>query len=248
MTASVSVVMAVYNGRRYLAQQVDSVLSQLEGDDELIVVDDASSDGSVAFLEGLNSPRIHLYRNPGNLGAMRTFEKALRLARHDVIFLCDQDDIWLPGKKTAFVEAFERDPHVRVVVSDANLINGDGELLASSYMTTWRGGFDGSILGTLWRNRYLGCAMALRRSLLSVALPIPKNVPQHDMWLGALGRLFGQVAYLPTPYLQYRRHGGNLSPLGSNSWMRMLRWRLALIALLTRRRLAVLLGLHPNSN
>ena len=239
--------MAVYNGRKYLAAQVESVLSQLEAEDELVVVDDASSDGSASFIRELNSPRIRLYENPQNIGVQRTFERALRLARHDLIFLCDQDDIWLPGKKAAYVDAFDGDREVCVVISDAELIDSNGKVLSKSYMTTGRGGFDGSILGTLWRNRYLGCAMAVRSSLLPVALPIPNRAPMHDMWLGALGKMFGRIAYLSTPYQQYRRHGNNFSPMGSKSWTRMVYWRLAMLELLLRRKLAVKLGLHRNS-
>jgi glycosyltransferase involved in cell wall biosynthesis len=247
MSMPISVVMAVYNGRKYLVEQIESVLSQLDAEDELVVVDDASSDGSASFVRELNSPRIRLYVNPQNVGVLRTFERALSLARHDLIFLCDQDDIWLPGKKTAYVEAFDSDREVCVVISDAELIDGSGKLLSKSYMTTGRGGFDGSILGTLWRNRYLGCAMAVRRSLLRIALPIPNRAPMHDMWLGALGKMSGRITYLSKPYQQYRRHGDNASPLGSNSWRRIIVWRLSLLELLLRRKLAVLLGWHRNS-
>jgi glycosyltransferase involved in cell wall biosynthesis len=247
MSMPISVVMAVYNGRKFLFEQIDSVLSQLDGEDELVVVDDASTDGSASFLRELNSPRIRLYANTQNIGVLRTFERALRLARHDLIFLCDQDDVWLPGKKTAYIEAFESDRKVCVVISDAELIDGSGKLLSKSYMTTGRGGFDGSILGTLWRNRYLGCAMAIRSSLLRIALPIPIRAPMHDMWLGALGKMFGRITYLSRPYQQYRRHGANASPLGSNSRRRMISWRLSLLELLLRRKLAVLLGWHKNS-
>ena len=247
MGTPVSVVMAVYNGRKYLIEQLESVLAQLDDSDELVIVDDASKDGSAALIEGLRSPRIRLFSNERNLGIMGTFERGLRLARHDIVFLCDQDDIWLPGKKAAFITAFNSDPRVNVVISDAELIDGSGTLLSSSYMISRRGGFDGSVLGTLWRNRYLGCAMAVRGSLLRIALPIPRRAPQHDMWLGALGKMSGRVVYLPKPYQRYRRHGGNASPMGSNSWRQMFFWRWSLLQFLLRRKLAVLFGLHRNS-
>lgn len=247
MTVSVSVVMAVHNGCRYLAEQIESVLSQLHGEDELIIVDDASTDDSARFVRGLDSPIIKLFCNPRNIGVMRTFERALRLARHPVIFLCDQDDVWLPGKRDAYVAEFERDPRISIVISDAEVIDAEGGLVSSSFMTTHRHGFDGSVLGTLWRNRYLGCAMALRRSLLPTALPIPPRVPQHDMWIGALGSMFGRVVYLPTPYLRYRRHGRNFSPSGSDPWRRIT-WRAVLGTHLLGRALTAGLGLHTNTN
>lgn len=234
MTASISVVMAVYNGLRFLPAQIDSVLSQLEGDDELVIVDDASTDNSANWLRTLGSPRIRLHINAVNAGVRLSFDRGLGLARNDLIFLCDQDDVWLPGKRAAMVNAFATHPRAVVVVSDAEIIDGDGRVTAPSFMAT-RGGFKGSLAATLWRNRFLGCAMAIRRSLLAVALPIPPESPMHDMWLGALGTLRGQVVYLPQPLLQYRRHGSNASPSRPQPLGRMLRWRLDLALALGKR-------------
>ena len=97
-------------------------------------------------------------------------------------------------------------------------------------MMATRKGFDGTLLGTLIRNRYLGCAMAVRRTVLNAALPIPASVPMHDMWLGLIANGLGRVAYLPLPYLQYRRHDANVSPSRRQSWHRMIRWRVTLLS------------------
>jgi Glycosyl transferase family 2 len=235
MTVPVSVVMTVYNGRRFLRTQVESILSQLEADDELVIVDDASTDDSVDLLTSLNSSQIRIFQNAENQGVISSFERGLRLARQEFIFLSDQDDIWLPGKRSAFVAEFEHNRSTLVVISDAEVIDGEGEIIAKSFMSV-RHGFKGSVVATLWRNRYLGCAMAIRRSLLRVALPIPRGVPMQDMWLGLLGQLNGGVAYLKKPYLQYRRHDKNSTPLYSQlRWRNMIRWRLGLLAALTRR-------------
>jgi hypothetical protein len=86
------------------------------------------------------------------------------MARNDIIFLCDQDDVWLPGKRDAFVAAFDADPLAQVVISDAEVIDGEGRVIEKSFMAL-RGGFAGSLAATLWRNRYMGCAMALRRRI-----------------------------------------------------------------------------------
>jgi glycosyltransferase involved in cell wall biosynthesis len=239
----ISVVMAVFNGRKFLSEQVQSVLSQLKGDDELIIVDDASTDGGIASLESLPTQNVRFFTNPQNTGVLRTFERGLSLASHGIVFLSDQDDIWLPGKRAAFVEAFERDPAVCLVISDAEVIDEEGKVIAASFMAK-RGGFDGSLFGTLWRSRYLGCAMAVRRRVLEVALPIPRLVPMHDMWLGVIGTATGRVAYLPTPYLRYRRHGNNLSRGRSSSLLRLLRWRGSLLSMLVFRLVSLRLGMH----
>lgn len=243
MSVSVSVVMTVYNGQRFLSAQVGSVLSQLEPQDELVIIDDASSDASMDLLSSIHDPRLCIYSNPVNLGVLRSFERGLLLSRHSILFLCDQDDVWLPGKRSAFVEAFERDPRILIVVSDAELIDAQGTVTAHSFMAT-RGGFRSSVWSTLIRNRYLGCAMALRRELLAAALPIPGSVPMHDMWFGALGSAIGRVSYIATPLIQYRRHGGNVSPGQSQGWLRMLRWRITLLMLLITRIFSYVFRLH----
>jgi glycosyltransferase involved in cell wall biosynthesis len=243
---SVSVVMATYNGKPYLAEQLSSVLAELLPDDELIIIDDDSQDGTLELLYSLKSPAVRIVRNLTNIGVFATFERGLLLSSKEIIFLCDQDDVWLSGKRAAFVAAFERDPRTLVVVSDAQLIDASGSVTASSFMAT-RGGFRGDILSTLVRNRYLGCAMALRRELLIAALPIPRSVPMHDMWLGALGSILGRVHYISAPLMQYRRHGGNVSPSNRQGWSRMLRWRLALILALAGRLWKLTLGRHTTT-
>jgi len=240
---SVSVVMAAYNGERYLAHQLQSVVAELLPDDELIIVDDGSKDGTLQLLDSLESPVVRIVRNLTNVGVLATVERGLLLSSKEIIFLCDQDDVWLPGKRAAFVAAFERDPRTLVVVSDAQLIDASGRVTAPSFMAT-RGGFRGGISCTLVRNRYLGCAMALRRELLFAALPIPRSVPMHDMWLGALGSILGRVHYISVPLMQYRRHGGNVSPSRRQGWSRMLRWRLALLLALAGRLCKLALGHH----
>lgn len=234
---SVSVVMATYNGIPFLTAQLKSVLAELLPTDELIIVDDGSADGTLELLDSLkplNSVVILVVRNLVNLGVFATFERGLLLSTKELIFLCDQDDVWLPGKRSAIVSAFESDSRTLIVVSDAQLIDASGGVTAGSFMAT-RGGFRGDILSTLIRNRYLGCAMALRRELLTAALPIPRAVPMHDMWLGALGSILGRVNYISDPLLQYRRHEGNVSPSRRQGLSRMLRWRLALLLALAGR-------------
>ena len=248
MSTSVSVVMAVFNGREFLREQLDSIVAQLEDGDELVVIDDASVDGGLASVRALALSHVRIVANVRNVGVIRSFQRGLTLARHDVIFLCDQDDVWMPGKRAAYVAEFERDNAICVVISDSEVIDSEGRLIAASFMAS-RGGFNGSVSGTLWRNRYLGCAMAVRRTVLEVALPFPANVPMHDMWLGAIGALSGRVSYLPRPYTRYRRHRNNLTPTRSQKpWHKLVRWRVAMAWLLALRMLRVRMRLHRTDN
>lgn len=243
---AVSVVMTVYNGEKYLQTQLNSVLEQLAENDELIVIDDASSDSSVKVFRTAADPRIKLHCNSINKGVRASFELGLQQATREVLFLCDQDDVWLPGKRDAFVATFERHPGTTIVISDAEVIDGHGQLTMASFMAA-RGGFHSSLLSTLIKNRYLGCAMALHRSLLASVLPIPENVPMHDMWIGSLGSLMGRVQYISKPYLQYRRHNGNASPSHPQGIKQMIRWRVALLSLVIQRWCATRFSRHPGT-
>jgi glycosyltransferase involved in cell wall biosynthesis len=230
MSEGISVVVAVYNGKKYLAQQLDSIFRQLQAEDELVIIDDCSTDEAVAGYRFPSTCEVRVYRNDRNLGVKHSFQRGLSLARRELIFLSDQDDIWLPYKRDAFIREFARSDSVQVVLSDAEIIDAEGKLVDTSFMAR-RGGFGGGVLATLWKNRYLGCAMAIRRELLGVALPFPRCIPMHDMWIGVMGSAVGMVAYLPTPYLQYRRHSTNLTPQKSQrSWIRLLAWRAGLLA------------------
>jgi hypothetical protein len=234
MNQSVSVVMAVYNGRRFLGEQMTSLLQDLHAEDELIIVDDASTDDSFSWLQSLADQRIRLARNEKNVGVRLSFERGLRMAKRDVVFLCDQDDHWRAGKRQAFCDAFGRDERCLVVISDACLIDAESRQIAASLMLT-RGGFKSGFWANVIRNRYLGCAMAIRRRLLTAALPIPAHAPMHDMWLGILACRLGHVAYLPEPWIAYRRHSGNVTPATRRGWLRMVTWRIQLLRALVVR-------------
>ena len=119
MSVRVSVVMAVYNGEKYLHGQMDSILKQLGDRDEIIVSVDPSVDASkaVALSFQQKDSRIHVFDGPG-AGVILNFETALRKAAGDFIFLCDQDDVWLGDKLAACVSALSSE-HAAAVVHDA---------------------------------------------------------------------------------------------------------------------------------
>ncbi len=202
--------LAVFNGSEFLPQQLESLLANLCPGDEIIAVDDVSTDDSVAILKGCAWPDLRIIRHDRNQGVFATFETALRAARNDIIFLCDQDDVWIPGKRDAFVCEFEADADCKAVVSDVEVIDGEGKVLLESFMAT-RNGFQGDPISTFCRNRFLGCAMAIHRSILGLALPVPSVVPMHDMWLGIMAGISGNVRYIDRVLMQYRRHGANTS-------------------------------------
>lgn len=229
-----SVCMAVYNGAAFLRPQLQSILEQLRADDELIVVDDASQDDTAAILARIADPRLRLHRNERNRGVLATFERALSLARGEILFLSDHDDLWLPGKVEKIVAVFAARPSVTMVATDARLIDAEGKTLAPSFFAQ-RGRFVPGALHNFVKNKYLGCTLSFRRSMLPIFLPIPRDVPMHDIWFGMLNAVYGQTHFLDEPLVAYRRHGGNASPIVHTGFGRAARWRYRLAKNFTRR-------------
>jgi glycosyltransferase involved in cell wall biosynthesis len=202
--------------------------------DELVIVDDGSSDDSIAVLQGLGDIRIRLHLNERNLGLIRTFERALGLAKGEIVFLADQDDVWLPGRVQAMSAALDG---ADLVVSDCRVVDHALGELHPSFFARQRSG--PGLMRNLVRNSFLGCCMALRRELLEFALPFPARLPMHDWWLGLVGQAFGRVVFLPQPLLLYRRHGSNSSTAAqasTASWPTRIRWRLRLLSALAARK------------
>ena len=228
MVQKISVCMAVYNGSAYLHSQLHSILDQLRTADEVVVVDDASHDNSLEILENISDSRLRIYRNELNLGVLASFEKALRLARGDILFLSDQDDVWLPHKAFKIIQAFSIDPKITLVVSDARIIDENGLVVADSFFSQ-RGRFIAGIMHNIIKNKYLGCTLAFRKAMLDYFLPIPMDVPMHDMWFGLLNDIYGKTFYIDQPLVAYRRHQNNVSPTVGASMEQKLIWRWYLI-------------------
>jgi glycosyltransferase involved in cell wall biosynthesis len=224
----VSVCMAVYNGAEFLAPQVDSILDQLRPFDEVLIVDDASQDDSASILARIQDPRVGVHRNTQNVGVLATLERALRLTSGTIIFLSDQDDLWLTGKVEKVLSVFLTNPDVTLVASDATVIDENGTTIADSFYAR-RGRFSSRALHNIAKNKYLGCTLAFRRTMLEYFLPIPADVPMHDMWFGVLNSIYGTTYFIDEPLVAYRRHRRNASPTQRTSLGRMAVWRWRLV-------------------
>jgi glycosyltransferase involved in cell wall biosynthesis len=208
MRPRVSVTMASYNGAKYIAKQISSILSQLSSDDEMVIIDDGSKDDTVDIIQSFGDPRIRLGVLTYNRGVVKTFNDALTRSTGEIIFLADQDDIWFPGKVQTILQAFADNPMVNIVSTDAVVIDENGNQTMPSYYAD-RGGFTCSVWPNLIKSRFHGCLMAFRAKLLPLVLPL---APHHDVWIGLCNTLAGGEAILvPRPYVAYRRHGRNES-------------------------------------
>lgn len=222
----VSVAMAAYNGELYVEDQLKSILVQLGNEDEVILSDDnpGSAMSKLVLRLAESDPRIHYIEGPSK-GVVKNFENAVAATTGDIIFLADQDDIWLPGKVDAVKKEFEKG--AVLVMHDAKVTDAQLHVTCESFFKLHksRAGY----LRNVWRNSYMGCCMAFDKSLKSRILPFPENLPMHDQYIGLQAENVklengGKVVLLDTPYLLYRQHGNNVTG-GKTSFSQKLRWR-----------------------
>ncbi len=207
----ISVCIATYNGEKFIKEQLDSILIQLDEADEIIISDDGSSDGTLKIVESYNDFRIKIYRNSFK-NLILNFEFAISKASGDYIFLSDQDDIWMGNKVSVIMNELQS---ADLVITDAQIIDAKGKILSESYYKINKS--TKNFFSNLIINSYLGCALAYKASMNSYILPFPKSIPMHDIWIGNVISLKGKMTFLNDKLIKYRRHGGNASPTGEKS-------------------------------
>lgn len=232
----VSVAMATYNGERFIREQLDSILPQLSPQDEVVISDDGSTDRTVdIILEYANGDdRICLVKGPGK-GAIFNFEHAIKRCSGDVIFLCDQDDVWLPGKVKTVLEKFDK-TGAELILHNAAVVNEALEQMGTFFDIKK---VESGVVRNMVKNSYMGCAMAFRSTLKKAVMPFPKGMPMHDQWIGLLAEIYGKVALIDEPLMLYRRHGGNVTGDTHAPLVTMLKWRVGIISAVVKRRLSL---------
>lgn len=212
MPPLVSVALSAYNGERYLREQIDSILAQDGVALELVCVDDGSSDATPAILAdyAARDARVTWSPNPRNLGATRSFERAMSLCRGEFIAPCDQDDHCEPGKLRRLLEAIG---DADLAYCDSSYMDADGRDLGRrvSDRTTMLEGR--RPVEFLFANSVSGHASLVRRSLFEAARPFPEGV-YHDWWLALCAAGRGGVRYVPEPLVRFRRHCDAASSMG----------------------------------
>ena len=219
----VSVALAAYNGEKYIEEQLASILAQLGADDEVIVSDDNPSGGTKAAVERVGDPRIKYIEGPGK-GVIKNFEHAIAATSGDLIFLSDQDDVWLPGKVQAVTDEISRG--AILVMHDAKVTDEALGVTEESFFALH--GTKTGFLQNLIRNSYMGCCMAFDASLKDEILPFPDDLPMHDQWIGLKAERCGAVKLIDTPYLLYRRNSDSLTG-NPTSLSQKLKWRFSII-------------------
>lgn len=217
-----SIVMCTYNGAAYLQPQLDSLLAQKRLPDDIVLSDDASTDPTMSVLEAFAVTArqagvdVQLTRHATNVGFVENFSSALRQAGGDVLFLCDQDDVWHADKLAVMAARFADDTALQLLHSDARLVDADGRSMGCSMFDALqmtadekRAIHDGRAFDVVMRRSFVtGATLAVRRSMVERALPIGMDWI-HDEWLAAVVSAFGKIDFVDAPLIDYRQHGGN---------------------------------------
>ena len=210
----VSICMATYNGEKYVAEQINSVLDQLSSDDELVIVDDCSTDNTFQIILNFNDPRIKVYKNENNRSHVFTFSRVISLAKNEIIFMADQDDFWLKGR-ISLMKAKLMDSGKLLLSSNSEFIDSEGERInfhldgVSSNQSFSH--FKNIIDIFKGKTNYVGCAMAFKKELNNVILPIPSFVESHDLWIAIAGNLLRSNLHMNEATLKRRIHSNNAS-------------------------------------
>ncbi len=214
----ISVVMATYNGERYLQGQLNSILGQTRVPDEVIVCDDRSTDGTIDILkEYERRGAIRLVVNDHNLGLISNFRKAISLARPGYyVALSDQDDVWIPSKleqSVQLIQAIEQQGKPCMVHTDLLYIDEQENILNSSFRNELgQDGYRQELETLLYGNFVNGCTTLFNPELRRLVTDMPDQITlNHDGWMALLAFTFGRVGYIDQPTVRYRRHQSNAS-------------------------------------
>lgn len=230
----ISIAMAAYNGERYIKEQIDSIIPQLNTEDEIVVSCDKSTDNTYSILIDYKKKdsRIKVFKNEGRPGVFGNFENALSKCTGDVIFISDQDDIW-DEKKINIVSKVLINSKYDMVIHNGVHIDCDGNKISAPFFKMYKIG-DNRIRNFVMP-RYSGCCTAFKRNLLCKMLPIPLKVGAYDHWIGSVGEYFGKVYYLDDILIYHRLHDENVTPKTHRNMNVIIRARLNLLLNLIKR-------------
>lgn len=217
--SSYSVAICTYNGQKFLADQLESILKQSELPDQIVLCDDNSSDDTnkivETFIEKYSNVRWKHIINKENIGYTKNFEQAIIASDQEIVFLSDQDDVWLENKAEIILEYFSKNPY-SIVFTDAAIVD---ENLKDLGLTMFgRINFNSVDQRMFYNNNYgmylilskylaTGATMAFKKAVVEKYLPVPPNpFFIHDAWIATIGICAEQVGFITDPLIKYRQH------------------------------------------
>jgi len=218
----VSVLMATYNGRRFIREQLDSLLAQTYEDWHLYIQDDGSIDDTLNIVKAYQDRdrRIHILPSaPPNIGACGNFTRLMERAPGYYFMFCDQDDIWLPDKVATTLNVMKdsenryRKETPLLVHTDCKVIDPAGRFMSKSFMQYqhMKHVEKAPLRVLLTQNFVTGCTVMINRPLLTASMPVPSAAIMYDWWLALVAAALGRLVFVPYATLLYRQHGDNVA-------------------------------------
>lgn len=220
MNEKIEILMAVYNGEKFVEEQINSILNQTYSQLHLIIRDNSSEDNTVKIIEKMihsNPGRITLLISPTNVGVIGNFGALMHSAKAKYVMFSDADDVWHSDKVSRTFTKFKElenaygNKKPLLVHTDLTVVNRQ---LDSIHHSFWQYSnldpINGHSLNRLLVQHLItGCTVMVNRPLLDLAIPVPEQVVMHDWWLGLIASAFGHIGIVDAPTLLYRQHGSN---------------------------------------
>jgi glycosyltransferase involved in cell wall biosynthesis len=216
----VDILLATYNGEKYVAAQIHSILKQSHHNFQILIRDDGSTDQTWNLLQDFAQrypSKIKLFTSNIHVGTIQNFSTLMQHSTSGYLMCCDQDDIWMGDKVSKSLcaikqaESYYGKSTPLLVHTDLKVVDERLELISPSF---WR---FSKISPThcrafgrlLMQNSVTGCTIIFNRPLLELALPIPPEAEMHDWWLALVACAFGKIEALKETPILYRQHGKN---------------------------------------
>lgn len=215
----IDILLASYNGEKYIAEQIDSILNQTYKDWFLYIKDDCSTDNTVKIIkdyENSYKDKIKVITSDIKSGSAKdNFFSMLKYSENEYIMTCDQDDVWLPNKIEITIykilEAEKEDKDIPILVhTDLKVVDEKLNKITDSLIKMQN--LDSSrdkLNNLLVQNIVTGCTVMVNRNLLNYIKIVPRKAIMHDWWMALLASALGKLYFIDTPTVLYRQHRNN---------------------------------------
>ena len=216
----VDILMATYNGEKYIKEQIESILNQTYKDWILYIRDDGSKDNTKSIINDYckRYPKkiIHVKDNKVGLGAKLNFAELMKYSKSEYCMFADQDDVWLNTKIEDTMNKMIDAEHIHgkkipiLVHTDLKVVDGNLNIINESFWKYQNLNKDNKSLNTLLvQNNITGCTMMMNKSLVKLGVKVPKDCIMHDWWVGLIASGLGKIYTVDKPTMLYRQHGNN---------------------------------------